>query len=133
MKLVDVYDDTVTHAVLLWQLLSERQPEQSIAHRGMPTVRQHAAFIRSQPYRCWYVIEDGGNLVGACYVTKHDEIGVGILNEFKRHGYGKAAVRELMQRHPGRLLANINPANAPSLSLFRSLGFAHIQQTLASP
>ena len=47
MILIDVYDDTLTHAVLLWQLLAERTPEQSISHRGMPTAERHAAFVRS--------------------------------------------------------------------------------------
>lgn len=129
MKLIDVYDDTLPHAVLLWQLLSERQPEQSISHKSMPTATQHAAFIRSKPYLHWYVIDVEG-LVGACYITKDQEIGIGILNEHKRKGYGKAAVQELMAKHPGKLLANINPANSPSLSLFSAMGFKHIQTTM---
>ena len=131
MTLIDVYDDTMTNAVLLWQLLAERTPEQSISHRDMPTADRHAAFVRSRPYRHWYVIEDAGSLVGACYITHQDEIGIGILHAHKRQGHGRAAVLELMRRHPGRLLANINPANAASRSLFEGLGFGLVQVTYA--
>jgi RimJ/RimL family protein N-acetyltransferase len=131
MKLIDVYDDTVAHAVLLWQLLSERTPEQSISHKRMPTAEEHAAFVLSQPYQHWYVIEHEGVLVGACYVSKQQEIGIAVLRAHRRRGYACAALSELVQRHPGRLLANINPANTASVKLFASHGFRHIQQTYA--
>lgn len=131
MKLIDVYDDTITHAILLWQLLSERTPDQSINHREMPTPVKHTSFIRSHPYRRWYVIDMNGELVGACYITNSNEIGIGILTAYKRSGLGKQALAMLLAKHPGDYTANINPANEPSMALFRSAGFTHRQNTYA--
>jgi RimJ/RimL family protein N-acetyltransferase len=129
MQLLDVYDDPLVSVVFLWQLLAERKPEQSISHGKMPTAEKHVWFFRSRPYLCWYLIEDEGELVGACYLTRKREVGIGILEQYKRRGYGRKAVSELMRMHPGEMLANINPANGPSLSLFEELGFRKLQVT----
>ena len=127
MRLVDAY--TNPDAVdVLWALLSERLPWQSISHRSMPTVSEHRAFIASKPYPHWYLI-DCGDFVGAAYLTANREIGIGILNRFKGHRYAQNALKMLMALHPGKFLANINPANYRSIALFNELGFVHIQNT----
>ena len=129
MRLLDAY--THPEAVdVLWQLLQERTPDQNISHRAMPTLAQHKAFIESRPYPAWYLI-DCGHLVGATYLTDRREIGIGILGRFKREGYGRSAIRMLMERHPGKFLANINPANRPSIDMFVDLGFNLLQATYA--
>lgn len=129
MKLRDVHETPGAVAVL-WRLLEERPAVANISHRGMPTREQHEAFIASRPYKAWYLIEDAGRKVGAVYLTKNDEIGVFVLQGHQRRGYAKAAVTELMRRHPrGRYLANIAPANDRSAFLFGGLGFEHIQDT----
>lgn len=129
MKLHDVYE--TASAVMLYQLLAERRPEESISHRAMPTWAEHMAFVKSRPYAAWYVIA-AGDLVGACYLTHACEIGIGILREFRGNGYAKAAIAELMRLHPRpEYLANIAPRNLVSLKLFESIGFkGPIQVTL---
>jgi RimJ/RimL family protein N-acetyltransferase len=129
MKLWPLDVNHESDIMLLWKLLNERKPEQSISHKYMPTWDEHCAFVYSYPYSAWFIIEDTGFLVGACYVTKHDEIGIGILDEYQGKGYGKAAVKEIIRLRCGRLLANINPANTRSIRLFESLGFKQIQAT----
>jgi RimJ/RimL family protein N-acetyltransferase len=127
MKLVDAY--THPEAVdLLWRLLAEREPHQSISHRAMPTPANHRAFILSAPYPHWYVI-DCGDLVGAAYLTDRREVGISILRQHRGHQYARNALLEIMRMHPGPLLANINPANGASIRLFAGLGFRHIQNT----
>ena len=123
MNLIDVY--TVSNAVrLLYELLSEREPGQSISHKRMPTMAEHLSFVMSKPYREWFLIEVDGAYVGAVYLSKQNEVGIGIFRKHRGNGYGKQAVAMLMDRHKGeRLIANINPTNIPSLNLFKSLGF----------
>jgi RimJ/RimL family protein N-acetyltransferase len=97
----------------------------------MPTWDEHCAFLESKPYEAWYGIAWGRVPVGCIYLSKQREIGIGVLKAFRGQGIARAAIRELMARHPGRFLANINPANEPSIRLFRSLGFGGpIQITL---
>lgn len=70
-------------------------------------------------------------MVGSCYLTKKNEIGVFVSKIDKRQGHGSWAVKELMKMH-GQLeyKANINPANIASLSLFSSLGFKTVSLTM---
>jgi len=132
MKLIDVYSANGARGkeFFLYQLLSERTPEQSISHKRMPAYEEHVTFVRSRPYEAWYVVEDG-DMVGAIYLTKNREVGIFVIKEFQAHGYAQAAIAELRKRHPGPLLANVNPANTASQHLFEKLGGKIIQVTYA--
>lgn len=128
MRLVDVYTEPRATAVL-WQLMAERTPEVNISHQGMPTLDHHLAFIAKRPYAHWYLLDVGdGDFVGAVYLTHAREIGVFVLQRFRGNGFGRIGVQMLMQAHPGRFLANINPRNERSLRLFRELGFGEPMQ-----
>lgn len=144
MNLVDAYQMPGAHR-LLYKILSERTPEQSISHKGMPPYEDHIDFVNMRPYPHWYILQvDGPGLtsggitrraisnVGSVYLTKRREIGVAILKTHRGRGYGKQAVQELMRLHPGPCLANINPHNIQSARLFHSLGFNLLQVTYAS-
>jgi RimJ/RimL family protein N-acetyltransferase len=132
MRLVDVYQDGPTPATIdtLYRLLEQRTAAESISHQAMPSLREHADFVRSRPYEAWYVIHDPEDPAGAVYLTRNDEIGIFILRAHRRNGISRRTVKALMEKHPGaRYLANINPDNAASIGLFEGLGFRHIQNT----
>jgi RimJ/RimL family protein N-acetyltransferase len=117
-------------ATWLYALLLDREPSQNISHRGMPTVEQHLAFVRSNPYEEWNLVEVVDSIVGATYLTRAGEIGIFIFKAYRGHGYGKRAVQMMMEKHKDkRLLANINPANEASIGMFQKLGFNLIQHT----
>jgi len=118
-------------ANVLYKLLSERTPEQSISHKGMPTLEEHLKFIALKPYHAWYLIVDEDETVGSIYLTKQREIGIFIFNKFQKQGYAEEAIKLLMEKWPGRFLANVNPLNVPSIGLFNKMGFKLIQQTYA--
>ncbi len=134
IKLIDVYSGEskcIVEAInLLYSLLSERKPHQSISHRCMPSFEEHWEFVLSRPYAQWYLIATPPLAVGAIYLTHQREIGVGVLKCHQGQGYGKAAVEALMAKHSGRFLANINPDNERSMRFFQGLGFEPIQVTL---
>jgi RimJ/RimL family protein N-acetyltransferase len=113
-------------------LLQEREPYQNISHRGMPTWEDHCAFVRSRPHAAWYFFaSETGAQAGCVYLSHQREIGVAVLVAQRGKGLATQAIQALMELHPGRFLANINPSNAPSLALFRRLGFqGPIQLTL---
>ena len=129
MKLVDIYSGP--YESVAYQLMAERQPHQNISHKALPKWEDHLAFMASKPYLAWYAIEANETPVGAIYLTKAREIGIGILSEFQGKGYATEAIKELMRLYPGRFLANINPSNIASIALFHKLGFSGpIQITL---
>jgi RimJ/RimL family protein N-acetyltransferase len=146
LKLVDVYTEIAENrpaTKFLYELLKEREPHQNISHRDMPTFENHIRFIDSVPYREWLLIFpvpeprfEGQTLfltedpVGAIYLSKQNEIGVSILKAHQGHGYGPLAICMLINRHPGeQFLANINPDNSRSITLFEGLGFKMLQVT----
>jgi RimJ/RimL family protein N-acetyltransferase len=129
MDLISVYKRRDA-AKILYKLLGERDGGVNISHRMMPSYRAHMKFIRSKPYRAWYLVIVGNVAIGACYLSKQDEIGVGILKEYQGQGYGNEAVRRLMSAHgKRRYLANVNPRNERSARMFKDLGFNLIQHT----
>jgi RimJ/RimL family protein N-acetyltransferase len=117
-------------SAFLYDLLAERTQEQSISHRRLPEFEDHCAFVDSDPYHAWYVIEHGGSPVGHVYLSRQDEIGIFVYRSLCGHRIGRRAVAELIERHPRkRYLANINPRNDRSRAFFCKLGFSLIQNT----
>jgi RimJ/RimL family protein N-acetyltransferase len=132
MRLISVY--TLEREMVLqflYEMLEERSPIANISHKKMPTWDEHVSFFDSKPYEAWYVIkDDGGFCVGNCYLTSGNEIGVHILPECQKHGYGRWTILEIMrQRGPRRYLANIAPLNIGSQKFFGKLGFKICQFT----
>lgn len=115
----------------LFKLLAERTGEQAISHKKMPTFGEHTRFVKSCPYQVWYLITDGGEPVGATYLTHANELGIFVFNRHKGKGYGKGAILEMLRRFEPPFYANINPANEASRKFFESLGFKFIQTTYA--
>jgi RimJ/RimL family protein N-acetyltransferase len=129
VDLVNVYRVKAAPRIL-YDLLAERPAYANISHRKMPTVRQHGAFIRSRPYRCWYLIRHEAAYVGSIYLSRSDEIGVFIFARYRGQRLGPRAIELLMRKHPRRrYLANIAPGNKGSIRMFGRLGFRLIQHT----
>ena len=42
----------------------------------MPTYTEHLRFIKSRPYRKWYVVKYDGLKIGSVYLTSQNEIGI---------------------------------------------------------
>ena len=114
---------------ILYQLLGERESFQSISHKMMPTMSEHIAFVQGHPYEHWYMVVADHVVVGATYLTPHNEIGIGIFKAHQGKGHAKWALEELMRTHAGPFYANINPNNHASIALFSSLGFNLLQET----
>lgn len=133
MRLIPVqeYADAATY---LYALLLERDPAANISHKAMPTVEQHLAFVRSNPYADWcLILNDIEQVIGATYLTDLGEIGIFIFKHSQGRGFGPVAVEMMMARHPGRILANISPGNDRSRAMFEKIGFTLIQHTLEGP
>lgn len=121
---------------ILFELLKERKPEQSINFK-MPTFEQHEAYVknRAKTHKCWYLltVDDCGRkiYVGSVYLTKAREVGVFVFEVFRGQGYASQGITMMLKHWPGKATANINPDNYPSIKLFESLGFELHQMTYA--
>jgi RimJ/RimL family protein N-acetyltransferase len=105
------------------------EPDTNISHLSLPTYDEHLKFIAALPYLEYNIIVDQDERVGYIYLTKTYEIGVFVMPEYRGHGYGKKAIRDIIIRHPKTLYANIGPRNRNSKILFEALGFEKIQET----
>ena len=119
--LMRVNPDNLDHCLTLYRLREELDTVQ-------PVFSDHVEFVKGRPFLRWYfIIGQGGILVGSIYLTRQCEIGVQVFQEHQRKGWGGMAVRELMQAHKGEFnspfLANINPNDAGSIRFWESLGF----------
>ncbi len=134
MRLISVYEgDPYYSAGVLFDLLEEREDSVNISHHAMPTWEEHFAFVNSQPYIAWYLIESDGAHVGAIYLSKAREIGMFIFKSQRGRGYGKQAVAMLRELHPGKMLANVSLLNAKGLAFWLNQGFVFKQITLEAP
>lgn len=127
----------------LYAIMQERSIEVdahvNISHRALPPYKQHAAFVRSKPYRRWYFVKVDGLVAGSLTISKLNEIGIVLLADYRGKGIGKQALQMLLARHSplppvpgqrvGHFLANINPLNKRSIRLFTGLGFNLKQHT----
>lgn len=111
----------------LYLHLSQRTQDESISHKEMPTYDDHYMFVKSMPYKFWYMIEKSAKVIGNFYMTHKKEFGIFIIPEYRNQGIGKLIVEDFLGHAP--LFANINPKNTKSIKLFESLGFEHIQNT----
>jgi RimJ/RimL family protein N-acetyltransferase len=115
---------------VLWELLGERKPHQNISHSEMPTWEEHCAFVDSEPYDGWWLIEDGGKIRGSVYFTKQREIGIFVFERYAGMGYGADAVKFIEDHYELPVHANISIRNAQSMAFFVKQGYEFLQVTL---
>lgn len=115
--------------IFLYGLLAEREPYQNISHKEMPSFQDHVKFVKSKPYKEWFVIYDTEQKkrVGSVYLSKNNEIGVFISKDQKRKNFGKKAVLQTMEyfNHVKEIKANIAPTNSSSICFFVNMGFKY--------
>lgn len=143
MRLVDVYKHNGAIDEL-YQILKDRlkEPGTNISHTRMPTLDEHSRFFWSKPYAGWYLImgtRGVDEIMGACYITKANELGIYLWPHYRGKGYATQAMLMLMAMHPplspipatrsGKYLARIHPNNKASQALFERLGFQCIEHT----
>jgi hypothetical protein len=125
----------------LYRVLRERLQDRSlnISHTRLPTRAEHARFVRSKPYRAWYLIKVADSTVGHIWLNRQNEIGLTLFRDARRKGYEAAAILALLDKHDplpairsrrsGSFLANVAPNNKGLIGALKSLGARKIQYT----
>lgn len=70
---------TEKHIKFLYKLLKERKIQDSISHKKLPSIEKHKIFVKSKPYRYWYIIEVDGLFFGSAYITKTNSIAIHLM------------------------------------------------------
>lgn len=125
LKIVSVLDSD-----FLYQLLNERPQYVNISHKKMPTKKQHMKFITSKPYSKWYIILMDNIKIGSIYLSKQNEIGLYIKQNWAWKGLESLVLKQLiMKNFRPRYLINTNPENKKLISLLKKHKFKLLQQT----
>ena len=116
----------------LFELLMERPAKANISHVQPPSYEQHERFVRSRPYRDWFlIVNEESYFVGSVYLTNQNEIGIAVHTQFQHRGYAIQALH--MARKipplpgiPGRrsssYVAHVAANNEESHALFTKAG-----------
>ena len=132
MKNVEIILKTVNSKELkfLYELLMQRNSEENISHRKMPSYSQHVKFVNSKPYAFWYIIIENKEKIGSIYLTKLNEIGISFIKEKKGKKLEGKILNLIMNRHQRkRFFVNISPKNKKLELQIKKNGFKIIQKT----
>ena len=110
---------TKNDALFLYDLLKNKDPNTNISHKKMPSYDEHVEFVMSKPYTNWYIIEYSKKNVGTIYLSKQDEIGISINNDYEYDQIVKSALELLMKLNQRkRYLANTSSKDVRSQPRF---------------
>ena len=112
----------------LYDMLKERDPIENILHKKMPSYDEHVKFVMSKPYTNWYIIEYDKKNVGAIYLSKQDEIGISVNNDYEYDQIVKSALELLMKLNQRkRYLANTSSKDVRSQEFLLKNGFTSLE------
>ena len=112
----------------LYELLKNKDPNANISHKKMPTYDEHIKFVLSKPYTNWYVIEYDEKNAGAIYLSKRDEIGISISNDYEYEQIAKTAIKLLIELNPRkRYLVNVSPKYIRTQEFLLKNGFSGLE------
>lgn len=139
INLKQVNPENIDEAQFLYCLLAARPKNANISHRNMPSFFEHLVFMNNNPYRFWWIIMEGKQMVGATYLTFNNEVGVSVVAQHQHQGIAREALKMVLGKcnplpavpsvRSGNFVAHINPKNKSSISLFKKMGFEHVQST----
>lgn len=73
-----------------------------ISHKDMPTWNQHVRFVKTNPYRMWFIVKQKDKPVGSFYIKLDNSIGINLIDDYS------SSVIEILDY----IKRNIKPAQA---------------------
>ena len=121
---------TENDAPFLYDLLKARDSLANISHKKVPSYNEHVNFILSNPYTIWYIIEYEGKKIGSVYLSKHDEIGISLVDNSLYNKIGKSIIKLLIKNNPRKhYLAKVSPRNKKLQNFFVNNDFTGLEYT----
>jgi hypothetical protein len=114
----------------LYEFLKEREPNENISHKKIPTFNEHKKFVLSKPYQKWYIVLLNNEKIGTIYLSIINEIGLHFKKKYQTNILRNKVLHELIEKNQkNRYLVNINPRNKSLISFYKSKKFKKIQHT----
>lgn len=76
-KLEKVNPNSSEHIELLYKLLINKK--HNISHKSVPYFEEHISFVRSNPYRYWYLININHKVTGSIYFGNDNSVGINLF------------------------------------------------------
>ena len=119
---------TKNDTLFLYELLKNKDPSTNISHKKMPSYDEHIEFVMLKPYTNWYIIECDKKNVGSIYLSKQDEIGISIDNDYEYDKIVRPALKLLVKLNPRkRYLVNVSPDDIRSQEFLLKNGFTGLE------
>ena len=136
LKLVRV-NKSNAHALILYNILKNRDTKTNISHKKIPTLKQHANFISSLPYRYWFIIKKSSRVLGSTYITRSNEISISLLKKNTKNFSEVLSMiitnikplPAIASKRNGKFILNLSPNNKFYNKLLKSIGAKKIQET----
>ena len=127
------------HENFLYELLKNREKKISISHEKLPSFYQHKKFLRSSPYRHWFIIKKGSSLLGSTYITKSNCVAIHLLKNNKELIIKIISfiirtfkpLKELPSIRRKEFIMNITSNNRLYAEILKQLGGKKVQETFA--
>ena len=124
------------HIKILYELLKNRKQNQKISSDKLPTLADHQAFVKKNPYRIWFLVFYNDQCIGNLYLSKKNEIGIFLV---KNEEVLKEIIKFLKEKYkPLKPIAsvraknfviNISPNNVMLKKYLKKIGAKLIQYT----
>ena len=137
MRLKYVIYDPNEHINVLYKLLIHRK--YNISHVKNITEKEHKEFCLKQPYRCWYLIFNSEEPIGAFYITFENCIAINLIGDNKDFFdeilqyilSNFSPLPEVPSVIPPHFFCNINPSNKNYIESVIEYGGKLIQSSYA--
>ena len=121
----------------LYDLLKKR--EHNISHQSLPTFEEHEIFVKSLPYKKWYLVTSQDGYIGSCYLDYNNSIGLNLIDEspevvrvcieFIENGHNLE--KEVKSKIPPYFYVNVPHNNERLKKSLESIGMVRIQTTFS--
>ena len=109
----------------LYELLKVRKF--SISHQKLPSFEEHEEFVKSHPYRQWWLVLENSKLIGSVYLTDDNAIGINLIEEDQRIYFGNKPLPPIPSVRPKFFYVNVAPENLILKETLAKLGAKHTQ------
>ena len=107
----------------------------SISHQKLPSFEEHEEFVKSHPYRQWWLVLENSKLIGSVYLTEDNAIGINLIEEDQRIYFGilEKIIHEnkplppIPSVRPKFFYVNVAPENLILKETLAKLGAKHTQ------
>lgn len=120
----------------LFALLEERVHR--ISHRSMPSFEEHEKFVKTHPYRSWFIVFLNDEAIGSVYVQYDNSIGFNcssvisakeilvVLNEVRQR---ISPLEKILSLRPDHYFINVASSDKEFQKKLMTLGFTETQRT----